>query len=94
MLWQEILGTFALYDLMVQKSAHRLWLAGIECVDIWAYRRAYYLIAQRDETKIYILETQLEIDDSQTVNGLKCWTQTWYDDLKMSQSSSSNSVTK
>ena len=28
---------------------------------------------QRDETRIYILQEELEMDAGQTVNGLKCW---------------------
>ena len=34
--------------------------------------QSLYLITKRDETRICILEVELEINDGQTVNGLKC----------------------
>ena len=34
--------------------------------------QSLYLITKRDEIRICILEGELEINDGQTVNGLKC----------------------
>ena len=43
-----------------------LWLAGIHCVNIRTHCKALHLMAQHNETRIYIVEAELKMDASQT----------------------------
>ena len=53
-----------------------LWLAGMNCVEIWTQCKAKHLMAPDGET-IYILEVELKIEASQTMKEWKCWVLTW-----------------
>ena len=44
---------------------------------IWTYFKASYLTAQRGETRIYLLEAELKMDASYTVNEYKCCFLNW-----------------
>ena len=50
-----------------------LWLAGMNCMKIRTHCKAENLMAQHSETRICILEVELEMDASQTVKEQKCW---------------------
>ena len=44
-----------------------LWLAGKNCVEIQPHCKAKHLMALHGETRIYILEVELKMDDGKTV---------------------------
>ena len=65
-----------------------LWLAVMDFVKIWTHCKAKHLMAQHDETRIYMLKAELKMDASQTVKEEKWWFLTWLHarylhDLKM-----------